>query len=727
MGTKLDRGSYLIRYLALGVLSGASIFGLTRNFTQDRAVVRIVIAAWLALALGAAASRVGWGIQARLLLVTFAGVWFIAAVYAPDALVAGLPLRVGKLWEAWTEAGKRIGDAVSPVEPIPAFMLASSWYAWVGATVSDLGASLGRRVVATVPWVTLFGFTSATGDGRGARSSFLLFTSAVIAYLFLLEVEAYSGRKGQRAQSAARLVPSASFFGVISIVAGLLLPGFVPGYGRGAVVNWGFGPSSQTTISPLVQIRPRLTAAQEVSLFSVRVDRLPPEGAALYWRLVALDRFDGKAWQSSAEYRPASGRIRSVERVGGVPVRISQSYRLSNLGGLWIPAAYQAVRIDDVAADWDPKGSALTVRGGVEKGETYRITSTLPAPSASQLLFAPIPASLSGYRGLQGVSPEVRALAEQLTKNAPTPYEKVLAITEHLRRFRYDERVKPGHSTDELMQFLTRTKAGYCEQFAGSMAVLLRAIGLPSRVAVGFLRGNYNPATRTFGVTTEHAHAWPEVYFEGHGWVPFEPTPRDIAVPPLYAVRPQAVSGEAGPSEVAEESPPPPPSPVPTATEDPLLREAAGSPREKRNPLSVGLVAAGVALQLIVLLGGAKEYRTRRRYRLAHSPQDRVRAAFSDFEERVADLFRRRRRSETAKEFCQEVVVNLDLDAGRVGSLLAAFEKVVYGRQPAEVLTDGEEAHRIASRLRKDCWEKAGWRGRVALLVSPKSLIPLRS
>ena len=117
--------------------------------------------------------------------------------------------------------------------------------------------------------------------------------------------------------------------------------------------------------------------------------------------------------------------------------------------------------------------------------------------------------------------------AVRITGEAATPYDKALALQNYLRsdRFTYDKEVGAGHSTEALLTFLFETRRGYCEQFAATFAALARAVGLPSRVAVGFTPGIQDDNDPTlFRVWGIHAHAWPEVYLGEYGWVPFEPT-----------------------------------------------------------------------------------------------------------------------------------------------------------------------------------------------------------
>ena len=90
--------------------------------------------------------------------------------------------------------------------------------------------------------------------------------------------------------------------------------------------------------------------------------------------------------------------------------------------------------------------------------------------------------------------------------------------------FRYDQ--NPPVSPYPLETFLLHSKLGYCQQFAGAMALLLRMGGVPARVSVGFTPGSYDGATHSYIVTDQDAHAWVEVWFPRYGWVRFDPTPR---------------------------------------------------------------------------------------------------------------------------------------------------------------------------------------------------------
>jgi len=119
----------------------------------------------------------------------------------------------------------------------------------------------------------------------------------------------------------------------------------------------------------------------------------------------------------------------------------------------------------------------------------------------------------------------VRLLSREITQGASTPYDQAVAIQDYLRRITYDQYISaPPAGHDVVDWFLFENRRGYCDYYATAMAVMCRAIGIPARVSQGYTPGEYMPATRSYQVHQLDAHAWPEVYFPGYGWIEFEPT-----------------------------------------------------------------------------------------------------------------------------------------------------------------------------------------------------------
>jgi len=149
------------------------------------------------------------------------------------------------------------------------------------------------------------------------------------------------------------------------------------------------------------------------------------------------------------------------------------------------------------------------------------------------------------YLQLSPTLPErVRQLSETVTKEAKSPYDKALAIKHYLSQFDYSLEVKaPPQGTDGVDYFLFTQKSGNCVQFTSAMAVMLRSIGVPSRVSRGYAPGEWDAATGSSTLRAKQRHAWPEVYFPSYGWVEFEATPTTGSVLVATAVADSEIVG----------------------------------------------------------------------------------------------------------------------------------------------------------------------------------------
>ena len=204
---------------------------------------------------------------------------------------------------------------------------------------------------------------------------------------------------------------------------------------------------------------------------------------------------------------------------------------------------------DPIASDQDANlivddvGGPLQLRpdAGMTEGDTYSTVGTRSAAAEDTLATAGTvyPADiLDRYLDLPGdVPPAVGDLAREIAGDAANPYEAARLIESYLRQnytFSYDIPTPPA-GRDAVANFLFESKTGYFDLFASSMAVMLRELGVPTRVAVGFALDDsgYNSATKAYSVTEEQAWTWPEVFFPGLGWVEFNPTPsRDLLARP---------------------------------------------------------------------------------------------------------------------------------------------------------------------------------------------------
>ncbi|MEW6476850.1 MAG: transglutaminaseTgpA domain-containing protein, partial [Actinomycetota bacterium] len=474
------------------------------------------------------------------------------------------PATLSALVRAAGRAPEALRAAIVPAPTTPELILLVVSGLWVAAAGADWLARRRRAgLPAVLPLATLPVLVAALGTGRWRIPLTFAFATATALYAALDRatalptLEAVPLRRAGRA--AARSGRTAGIFAawtagrppprrlgvagpvlVIGVAAVVVGP-IVPGIGRAVVDVHAFGVTldvSRVELNPLVDIQPQLLTERRTELFTVR------SAAPAYWRLTALDRFDGRRWSPS---RPALFRQDGPTADGsaGPAEALPQDYRLSGLDSPWLPAAGKAIRIRAAGARLDPVTDSLVTKKGSRAVRAYRVESRLPPdpaeqrPPASAVAAGP-PAAVARYLTLpRGFPRAVRELAERFTAGATTPYERAAALEDSLRvGFIYDETAPPGASTTALHNFLFTSRRGYCEQFAGAFAAMARALGLPTRLAVGFTPGTYDETTGLWRVTTREAHAWPEVFLAGLGWTPFEPTPNRVLPDPDARVRP---------------------------------------------------------------------------------------------------------------------------------------------------------------------------------------------
>jgi transglutaminase-like putative cysteine protease len=314
---------------------------------------------------------------------------------------------------------------------------------------------------------------------------------------------------------------------------------------------------------------------------------------AQYWRVSTLDRFTADRWFEDLypqgivpeegeipldAMMPPEARDRSRWLEQRVSVKALVDDRVAAAG---TPVAISA---DSLGTVLRLTGGVLRARRAIEGGSRYRVWSYVPEPTPRQLAAAGTAYPSATRRFLEvwgqtiepfgsagrnaafespvfGLSEYVPLLetARRVTRGADTPYAAVLALESWFRRsgdFRYEERPARLTELPPLVEFVTLSKAGYCQHYAGAMAVMLRLLGVPARVAVGFTSGRR--VDGVWRVSDHDAHAWVEVWFPGIGWVAFDPTPGRGTFSGVYSFASENAQAVAalgrGDLEAAEES-----------------------------------------------------------------------------------------------------------------------------------------------------------------------------
>ncbi|MCB0911645.1 MAG: hypothetical protein KDB60_08525 [Propionibacteriaceae bacterium] len=344
------------------------------------------------------------------------------------------------------------------------------------------------------------------------------------------------------------------------------------------------------------------------------------DGSGEYLRLAALPMFDARGFHLTAtDLVPLQIQADPPLAATGV---VTTSIEIGNLAGEYLPIPWFPVTADVPTTSWryDPKTLAIVAVGVGRTSATRNLSYTTTSarlPEVDDLLPALLNAGDPQDDDITldlppAVSDDVRNLARQVTRGQVTDGAKAKALLDflHSDRFSYSTAVTPGTTLSTLDDFLLGSRIGYCEQFAGSMAVLARIVGIPSRVVVGFLPGK--KVGEEWQVTPRNMHAWTELYFEGVGWVPVDPTPSGGVNNPNR-------TASAAPSRSATASAEPTvPSGSATPTAAPDAQTGGGGPTD---PLP-WLASAGTLL-VVGAFGPRATRAGLRRFRLAGTPDPR--------------------------------------------------------------------------------------------------------
>jgi hypothetical protein len=268
-----------------------------------------------------------------------------------------------------------------------------------------------------------------------------------------------------------------------------------------------------------------------------------PNPDRYYWRMATYDLYTGLGWASSPTQEvslPANTRL--LKPSDGFR-EIRQTVTLASDQS---PQVYWTGLLSQSDADlqisWRviPPSNANPINGNEMLGasvhaQEYNVVSYLPQFTAEQLRASgtDYPSDVAKrYLSLPDSVPErVFTLARNLTGAAPTPYDRAIAIETYLRTFPYTLNVQPPPpGRDVVDYFLFDLKRGYCDYYASAMVVLARAAGLPSRIVVGYVSDEYDPSKAEYIVRKKYAHSWAEVYFQGIGWIEFEPTANEAPI-----------------------------------------------------------------------------------------------------------------------------------------------------------------------------------------------------
>ncbi|HJQ43078.1 MAG TPA: DUF3488 and transglutaminase-like domain-containing protein [Jatrophihabitantaceae bacterium] len=579
--------------------------------------------------------------------------WLTARFASDHAIASFIP--TGATWDDVTTLLDQVRDVsqhgVAPVHADAAMTFVLALVAGLLAAFIDLVAVVARRgALAGVPLLVIY---TISGAVPRHPVSWLLFVGAASGFLLLLSVDA-----DDRVHRWGRLIPrdgalrfratlavSAPRIAAAAIAVAVLLPLFAPSTGSNPLSNafhgkktttgtGGFGAGGGISLEPFAALKGQLKRDAPQDLFTVTISGqagVTPVDP-FYLRANVLSTYTSRGWIPARHDvledvdSPVLDTTPQLDRDPNSDVEtFSAQIHVHNLADNPPVFALPSTITDLNRASWSAVDQILLSDQHTSKGDTYGelVHQTNWAPGVLENATSDGSQFVnSRWLDVPNTMPSrVRDLVYQLTRGIATPYAKALALNDYFTNprngFTYSLDATQGDSGNDLADFLA-IKAGYCQQYAGALGIMLRMAGVPARVVLGYTHPRPN-AAGTFTVTTDNAHAWVEAYFDGEGWVPFDPTPLagQAEAGGATAQLPWAPHPSASAQSNTAVSSSAPPTSATRSERQTEPGTSTGSHRSTSHGtpawLPFALAISGIFVVLLVLPGAVRELRRRRR------------------------------------------------------------------------------------------------------------------
>ncbi len=675
------------------------------------------------------------------------------------------------LYHLWSLARHGLDGTARFAPPAPAshgILLLTVLGIGLAAIATDLLAVRLRLAVAGLPLLVLFCVPLTTSAHQGVFGAMLVFIVGMAGDLAMLAVDARDrlrlwGRlvtlwhRGQDPAAAQRGTPNTRELaaacrriGLAAVVIALFVPLLVPGLGNHKLFSGGGASGGQLVAlpNPVVQMNADLHLQQPRHVLTYRTPDPDPQ----YLQVYVLSNLTSSNWTltPTAGEDVHDGKLPATPGLSHGTTTVAETTKISLGKGLttgprtasFLPLPYPA-RSVSVGGDWRSDPRTLTMFSAQPlSGLSYTVTSREVSPTVHQLeQSGAIPNGIeTNYMSFPTVFTSLGKLAQQITQKQTTPYGKAVALQRWLAQsghFTYSLNVREPDTAQALINFLTKDRRGYCQQFAFAMAVLARLLGIPSRVAVGYTAGSPIGHGR-WVVRTSDAHAWPELYFQGAGWLRFEPTPagsdgqatarQPAYTLPLLRVAPDGTGGAPAPSATI-------PSVGATPGQSGALAKlnrlgatgASGSATTAHTP-AIWLIVVAVIAFLLILPRLARSLTRRRRWsRAARDDRKRAQAAWLELLDDLTDYRVPWTASESPRALGTKLAGTVRLSpeaAAGLTRIVHATERARYARDPAASATLRADADLVRRDVAAHSSLPRRWRAR---LVPPSSLRPVRS
>lgn len=672
--------------------------------------------------------------------------------------------------------GGAVAKNAPPVHGTPGVILLAAGSIGLAAIVVDvLAVRLRKPAIAGLPLLVIYMAPIATAAKIGGVSGIITFVFAGIGYLALLASDGrhrlrgwgrvvtvwhYAGEDDRLGGADVRgLAATGRRIGFAALCAAIAAPLLLPSLNLHRLFDQGHGgPVVNVALPDAVdQMRALLTNTSNSPVLSYQAHGADPgQYLQVYvlnysssqgkWTLVQLGRSITVGQQAllqppgvdpSAQF----GETTTTIKLGNV----SGTSRGYNSPVFFLPVPYWPIQLN-VNGTWNESGNSLMVYSGNTKpaGTSYTVLNGQVEPTkAEEASTSPIPPDIvKNYTQFHSpVTPELKAIAQRVTKRASTPFAKAIALENYFQTggFTYNLHGPDLPNTaGGVLTFLTTDKQGFCEQFAFAMAVLARLVGIPSRIAIGYTAGT-KQANGTWSVTTADAHSWPELYFPQIGWLRFEPTPvgphgQGTGQQPTYATG-GGSGGQPGSSpstgtsgnQHSRSGLGPLQSHVrqPGTGSGQVGHELTAKPPTPHAPVPIAQILLGLLALLIIagiVPGTMRIVGRRRRWRAAASDSELARAAWQEICADLDDFGLPRKLSESPRATARRISVDANIDdtaRQAIGRIATVVERCRYAPVPASAAGIRADVNQVRRSLARS----AGTLQRLRARFVPASVV----
>lgn len=435
------------------------------------------------------------------------------------------------------QAGTDIQNGVPPVNADQAILcLIVMSIGLVAVAVDTLAVTAKVPAAAGLILLCVYAVPASLDDELLPWWSFVLGAAAFTVMLAVDGVQrhqAWRGKLGLPAVATTGVAPATVAVTAVATLLALFIGGtftLIGTVGRLPGSDNGNGGTGQLGIKPFTVLQGMLGQRGTTELFDVTgLPNSPP-----YLQALTLPTYtSSKGWEADTQMPAGVAANGSLPEAPGA----SSSDRTNkititgvNWQDVWLPVFGMPKKLQDVASGYRyDSQSGIVYSLNSHRPGTYTETADLTVPTQAELEAAGEDYGRVDpkYSKISGVDKRVTQLAQQITGNDITELDKVQAVDNYFHDsandFTYSTQTAKPVTGDPLVDFLFYGKTGFCEQYASAMGVMLRAVGIPTRLAIGFTDGYGSGGHQT--ITSQDAHAWVQAFFPSYGWVNFDPTP----------------------------------------------------------------------------------------------------------------------------------------------------------------------------------------------------------